>query len=140
MSRVIADGLSARALQEVIQAISGDLPEIETLRLELGGDFNPGQEIVGVKVGPRVTLTGVGALSHASSALVQSIDNLLPEDWRPSHSQVNCYDHTGTVAYRMAVVTSGRVVTRYSDSSGGSARTNSGDIPNITYLIADDIT
>lgn len=140
MSRVIADGLSARALQEVIQAISGDLPEIETLRLELGGDFNPGREIVGVKIGPRVTIVGVGALAHTELSLAQSVDNLLPEGWRPSHSQVNCYDHTGTQAHRMFVTSSGRVGTKYNDGSGPAARSGTGDVPNITYLIASEIS
>lgn len=119
-------------------------------RVQLDGDFNPGQEIVCVRTGNVVTITGAGPLSHDPGTSAASPSFTIPVGFRPT-TVVNTimgsmslvggeYEPTGFTVF--TVTNDGYFELLYRDFDGTEASANrsaSTSAPTISYVIASQV-
>ncbi len=111
------------------------LTPYETATVELGGDFDAGEEVKCERIGNTVTITGVGGLGHSSSSSPGS-SNAIPSNFRPSTLLEMVYSTDSLTVREIEVSATGTITTRYRDWSGSAtSRTNTQVPPSITYII-----
>jgi hypothetical protein len=114
---------------------------IKSTRVQLGGDFASGEDVVLQKIGNIVILTADGTLSYTSTmSKAQSSSGVIPSAYRPTTEIQDCNsaDSVGTTHVR--ILSSGQIETEHLDYSG-SALSSNGTTPfSIAYCIAGNIT
>lgn len=127
-----------------INSINGHDFQYDEEIVELGGDFDAGEEIKCVRIGNQVTITGIGVLGHSLGAFIQSTDGVIPAKFRPPDSAVsNTYlahwypspdDKVGVLIVDVTIT--GRLRTNYIDSDGlENDRTSTSSVPSLTYNV-----
>lgn len=104
--------------------------------VELDSDFTGGELTLNlVRVGKQVTISAVGNPTHSSATTSTTSSGLIPAGFRPSASQSNVYNISGTYLLKVFVTSAGQLETAYYDYAGSAlARTESGQF-NLSYCI-----
>lgn len=111
-------------------------------RVELGGDFDAGEDVVCVRQGNVVTITSHGALSHTSTSGATSDAFVIPSDFRPSNDDTEAlYTCDATSIAKVSVDATGTLGTSYRDFSGSLvAKTGTIEPFTISYVITSNVS
>jgi hypothetical protein len=136
-AEVEADAAQVATDREAVEVAAAAGEGYSKTAVELGGDFDVGQQIKCVRVGDVVTITGVGErLTHPSLNTPLSADGVIPVEFRPSFLVGNTYavlNGSGLSFLSVRITQSGQLSLAYLSETGGVARTNSELPPTISY-------
>jgi len=108
--------------------------------VELGGDFDAGEEVKCTRIGDQVTITSVGILTHSSLSKVDASSGVIPAAFRPSLNAGSTY-HVDTSLVRTAafveVNSNGNLLTSYTKLDTGAPSTEASTLAafSVTYNI-----
>lgn len=106
--------------------------------VELGGEFNSGQNARLTRIGNMVTIATIGSVTHPVDNIVNSAAAVVPSLYRPENTVTNLYqiNNSPDRIDNIIVFSSGAIQTSYLDFSGtGVNATDTGGVASITYDI-----
>lgn len=118
-----------------------EIGPIESAIVELGGDFDTGEEVVCTRHGESVTITtnkpAPARLNHLSDHTPLSSTNAIPEVFRPPNPTSNMYWVNSTNHFRVSINSGGRMEFQYLRVSDGTTinRTSTGTGFTLTFNV-----
>lgn len=137
--RLNTAGNLGTAAQKTVGTADGNLPEYQSVVVELGGNFIAGQQVKAVRIGDLVTITATSSTLDHTDALSAptSAAGAIPAAYRPAAGEViQVYAQDANAWAQVGVTSTGDFSVTYRDSAGSpTTRNTTIQVPNISYVI-----